>query len=233
MLIIASLRRREAPAALAGTQCEDRDARRERGRLEAPPEERSVCKNSMAAVRWLSLLGRILLLAVVARLTTASTPRGPTQECAPQSTALEVAERFESSMSLELRLPAKDCRIIRVKAPKDAILTVSATAATDVGSPQELIQSEDGVVTVASGWRHACGVVAVVVSVPLGMELDLSASTAPVVVPACSDGIDNDGDGLRDWPLDPGCDSPADGEDGDPRRRWRTNSTKLMAGSKT
>ena len=36
VLIIASLRRREAPAALASTQCEDREARRERGRLEAP-----------------------------------------------------------------------------------------------------------------------------------------------------------------------------------------------------
>jgi len=28
--------------------------------------------------------------------------------------------------------------------------------------------------------------------------------------PACSDGIDNDGDGLVDYPMDPGCSSPTD-----------------------
>ena len=27
---------------------------------------------------------------------------------------------------------------------------------------------------------------------------------------ACSDGVDNDGDGLVDWPLDPGCSSSRD-----------------------
>jgi hypothetical protein len=30
-------------------------------------------------------------------------------------------------------------------------------------------------------------------------------STTPASVPACSDGVDNDGDGLADFPLDPGC----------------------------
>ena len=29
-------------------------------------------------------------------------------------------------------------------------------------------------------------------------------------MPACSDGIDNDGDGLVDYPMDPGCSSPTD-----------------------
>lgn len=33
------------------------------------------------------------------------------------------------------------------------------------------------------------------------------------VAPACSDGIDNDGDGLIDYPADPGCDSSADNDE--------------------
>eukprot|EP01043_Picozoa_sp_COSAG02_P035782 COSAG02_NODE_2584_length_8477_cov_16.463714_2_plen_969_part_00 len=33
-------------------------------------------------------------------------------------------------------------------------------------------------------------------------------------LPACSDGLDNDGDGLRDWPVDPGCSKPTDTEEG-------------------
>jgi len=34
-------------------------------------------------------------------------------------------------------------------------------------------------------------------------------SEAPAPVAACSDGVDNDGDGLSDFPADPGCASPA------------------------
>ena len=33
---------------------------------------------------------------------------------------------------------------------------------------------------------------------------------------ACSDGIDNDGNGLIDYPFDPGCDSPDDDEEAPP-----------------
>ena len=33
---------------------------------------------------------------------------------------------------------------------------------------------------------------------------------------ACSDGVDNDGDGKQDYPNDPGCDSPADDDESDP-----------------
>jgi len=32
---------------------------------------------------------------------------------------------------------------------------------------------------------------------------------------ACSDGIDNDGDGKKDYPFDPGCDSPSDDDESD------------------
>ena len=32
----------------------------------------------------------------------------------------------------------------------------------------------------------------------------------------CSDGLDNDGDGKKDYPLDPGCDSPDDDTETDP-----------------
>jgi hypothetical protein len=34
-------------------------------------------------------------------------------------------------------------------------------------------------------------------------------SSTPTPVPACSDGVDNDGDGLTDAPADPGCRGPA------------------------
>jgi pseudolysin/vibriolysin len=34
-------------------------------------------------------------------------------------------------------------------------------------------------------------------------------------VPACSDGVDNDGDGRADYPNDPGCDSPEDDDEAD------------------
>ena len=33
-------------------------------------------------------------------------------------------------------------------------------------------------------------------------------SGTPASVPACSDGVDNDGDGLADFPVDPGCSGP-------------------------
>jgi hypothetical protein len=36
------------------------------------------------------------------------------------------------------------------------------------------------------------------------------------LVPACSDGLDNDGDGLIDYPDDPGCSSPMDDSENDP-----------------
>jgi len=37
-----------------------------------------------------------------------------------------------------------------------------------------------------------------------------AVAPAPGQGPACSDGIDNDGDGLVDYPMDPGCSSPID-----------------------
>jgi hypothetical protein len=36
------------------------------------------------------------------------------------------------------------------------------------------------------------------------------------LAPDCSDGIDNDGDGLVDYPADPGCTSPTDTSEHDP-----------------
>jgi prepilin-type N-terminal cleavage/methylation domain-containing protein len=38
----------------------------------------------------------------------------------------------------------------------------------------------------------------------------------PTAAPACSDGIDNDGDGKTDFPDDPGCASPSDTDETDP-----------------
>ena len=44
----------------------------------------------------------------------------------------------------------------------------------------------------------------------------LSAACSVSTRPICSDGIDNDLDGLTDFPADPGCSSPLDGSEDDP-----------------
>jgi len=36
------------------------------------------------------------------------------------------------------------------------------------------------------------------------------------VLPACSDGLDNDGDGKIDYPADPGCADLLDNDEADP-----------------
>ncbi|MCA9675937.1 MAG: hypothetical protein KC464_12945, partial [Myxococcales bacterium] len=43
-----------------------------------------------------------------------------------------------------------------------------------------------------------------------------SASCIVAGTKQCSDGLDNDGDGLADFPADPGCDSPSDNTETDP-----------------
>jgi hypothetical protein len=42
----------------------------------------------------------------------------------------------------------------------------------------------------------------------------VSVEDEPVYVPECSDGINNDGDGSADWPLDAGCSDPDDDSEG-------------------
>lgn len=44
-----------------------------------------------------------------------------------------------------------------------------------------------------------------------GGRINANAALAPVA--QCSDGLDNDGDGLIDYPADPGCSSPADSDE--------------------
>ena len=44
----------------------------------------------------------------------------------------------------------------------------------------------------------------------------VDAQPDAMVVPACSDGEDNDGDGLADYPLDPGCSTTGDDDETDP-----------------
>ncbi len=50
---------------------------------------------------------------------------------------------------------------------------------------------------------------------PGELESELSVPCFVSQVPICSDGIDNDGDGLTDFPADPGCSSAADGNEAD------------------
>ena len=47
-------------------------------------------------------------------------------------------------------------------------------------------------------------------------ESELSVPCFVTAVSECQDGLDNDGDGLVDFPADPGCSSPTDGDEGDP-----------------
>jgi hypothetical protein len=44
----------------------------------------------------------------------------------------------------------------------------------------------------------------------------VTPSPLPTPAPRCSDGADNDLDGLTDWPADPGCESAADDDESDP-----------------
>src|SRR5206468_1041110 len=53
--------------------------------------------------------------------------------------------------------------------------------------------------------------------------------TDPVALPACSDGVDNDGDNKIDFPADPGCTNAADTSETDPvaaatRSRYAMNN---------
>ncbi len=48
-------------------------------------------------------------------------------------------------------------------------------------------------------------------------ESPLSTACVVTQVSACQDGIDNDGDGLVDFPADAGCSSPTDGSENDPQ----------------
>ncbi|MBP9669154.1 MAG: carboxypeptidase regulatory-like domain-containing protein [Candidatus Pacebacteria bacterium] len=49
-----------------------------------------------------------------------------------------------------------------------------------------------------------------VLILPVLALADTSSTTVAVVTVACSDGVDNDGDAIIDYPLDPGCASAAD-----------------------
>lgn len=46
-------------------------------------------------------------------------------------------------------------------------------------------------------------------------EISGNPTCAPLDLPECSDGIDNDGDGKIDFPADPGCTSPQDDDERD------------------
>jgi prepilin-type N-terminal cleavage/methylation domain-containing protein len=63
------------------------------------------------------------------------------------------------------------------------------------------------------GWAGACEGELATCTVSVNSDLVASAlfvaTTAPPL-PECSDGIDNDGNGLTDFPNDPGCTSPSD-----------------------
>jgi MYXO-CTERM domain-containing protein/uncharacterized repeat protein (TIGR01451 family) len=50
---------------------------------------------------------------------------------------------------------------------------------------------------------------------PGRLESDLSPPCFVSLIPQCEDGIDNDGDGLIDYPSDPGCSSPIDNSETD------------------
>ncbi|MCX6743662.1 MAG: MopE-related protein [Candidatus Parcubacteria bacterium] len=51
---------------------------------------------------------------------------------------------------------------------------------------------------------------------PKSSQLTTYVSNWNAYVSQCSDGLDNDGDGLIDFPADPGCLSPADDDETDP-----------------
>ena len=91
------------------------------------------------------------------------------------------------------------------------VLNINGTL-YDVGCPMQCWLPE-GIVTlleqmVANGtifilWTSPPSVFVPATKTPIYLQNGRS-------VPICSNGIDDDGDGLTDWPSDPGCESPAD-----------------------
>ena len=59
---------------------------------------------------------------------------------------------------------------------------------------------------------------------------ELSTQEVQVCVPQCSDGIDNDGDGLIDWPEDPGCSGPDDNDESNECIPGATDSQECSSG---
>ncbi|MGN6104036.1 MAG: hypothetical protein ACTHU0_02935, partial [Kofleriaceae bacterium] len=49
----------------------------------------------------------------------------------------------------------------------------------------------------------------------LECRIPVNGTTKICTKPVCSDGLDDDGDGKTDYPMDPGCDSPNDGSEED------------------
>jgi hypothetical protein len=62
-----------------------------------------------------------------------------------------------------------------------------------------------------------------VLAASLVMAKHSSKGTTTKAKPQCSDGIDNDGDGLVDYPADPGCSSKRDKDEFNPV----VNATKV------
>ncbi len=57
---------------------------------------------------------------------------------------------------------------------------------------------------------------------PPPVPAPVTVAPAPPPPPVCSDGLDNDGDGLIDHPADQGCESAGDGDETDPPPRCET-----------
>lgn len=75
----------------------------------------------------------------------------------------------------------------------------------------QLLQSTDPLSLQRSRWFQSSGVP---VSNLIGLLIVLVSFSAYAGMPACSDGLDNDGDGLVDWQLDLGCTGPEDDSEG-------------------
>ena len=83
------------------------------------------------------------------------------------------------------------------------------------GSPTNIVPGEPLRVSVATGALQALWLDAdheASSSVLVSRQIDLDVA----VVPACVDGLDNDGDGSFDFPDDPGCESAKDVSEGSP-----------------
>lgn len=48
---------------------------------------------------------------------------------------------------------------------------------------------------------------------PMGVSADTATTSVTIIIPECSDSADNDGDGLIDFPADPGCGGASDDDE--------------------
>ena len=123
--------------------------------------------------------------------------------------------------------PTLDCPILSVQTtiPGSTTEADGTTVRVFFGGIERGDDPATGGRFAVGGWHGAAGTfgslyggleIRATAQAPGELESELSAPCFVTSVSACQDGVDNDMDGLIDFPADPGCSSPSDGDESDP-----------------